>query len=977
MNQATQLYPGVYFETVLPEPSQVLPRMDIAAFVGFAEKGPLHMPVPIEDAARFRDIFGNDVALAWNRDYSRYESSYLGSSVEAFFKNGGRRCWVVRVADENQAYTHTFTIPGLKSIDGQTLLDAHTQARSAGDWADQYQVGSILEFTQLVPNVNIESGIVNIKDDEEGALEVKLEVTSLPAELFAGELVLVSFDDIEADLYLYIDKIEPQSRGYTLSGNTGYWYLTEDSFSPPIPEQITTEDAQYALYPIAQTNNLGFPTVWHFDKPTNSRPRIRLLRFELLAWRQGALEDRVPGLAFSRKHPRFWGNLPDDSVLFKINDGFPVENIHDVTTSLRETVARPRFPLAGSGENEHYLPIGMPSVPSIEYANTSNISGDDLGKSTSIRNGLDSFNSSLFLDDYLSLLNSSALMQEAIQRAYIRDEPTSLSGIYSLLMIDEVTMISVPDAIHRRWDRIPPEPEPKLDAPFLNDVKVSNTSDSYELSWNEISGVTSYILEKDTSTDFNNAKATVIRGNPLATVGEAIDLVPKPDTKLVLNIPAECPDTYYFRVRAERYGEVSPWSNNRAQRIPASSFEQCYFVHANLLELVLHCETISSPPDGQLFSWEFPDKSPSSLDCYELQIAYDAEFKSFDIEYSGRENQYLYVNQTEMTVYVRVRAWRGGQEGPWSNIKSVKPGPLSENTLQDVSLFSDNDLLGIHRAITRLCAARGDMLALLSAPRHYTAQELSEHVFRLNPNPKSSSNDIDKDDTSIPVPPLSTGEAHALDYVAFYHPWVYVAVENGASLQSNTRIILPDGPVAGSIARRSIEQGAWITPANDPFIDVVAVDFGFTTNEWHRLLSDQVNLIQQDTRGFMVMSAETLSQRDELKLINVRRLLNLLRRLAQREGNNFIFEVNSQAFRDRVNNHFTRFLSDMYRRGAFSGNTPQQAFRVVTGSSVNTIQQLDRGRLIIELRVAPAYPMRFLTIRLIQSGTNQIAVEEF
>ena len=46
----TTRLPGVYFETVVPPATGTLPRMDIAAFVGFAPSGPLDVPLAIEDA---------------------------------------------------------------------------------------------------------------------------------------------------------------------------------------------------------------------------------------------------------------------------------------------------------------------------------------------------------------------------------------------------------------------------------------------------------------------------------------------------------------------------------------------------------------------------------------------------------------------------------------------------------------------------------------------------------------------------------------------------------------------------------------------------------------------------------------------------------------------------------------------------------------------------------------------------------------
>ncbi len=73
--------------------------MDIAGFVGFAASGPIDVPVPVEDATQFAAIFGADAPLAWDAEHGEQAYAYLGPAVRAFFRNGGRRCWVVRVAD--------------------------------------------------------------------------------------------------------------------------------------------------------------------------------------------------------------------------------------------------------------------------------------------------------------------------------------------------------------------------------------------------------------------------------------------------------------------------------------------------------------------------------------------------------------------------------------------------------------------------------------------------------------------------------------------------------------------------------------------------------------------------------------------------------------------------------------------------------------------------------------------------------------
>jgi uncharacterized protein len=80
--------PGVYFET--PDRDARPPvalRTDIAGFTGVAAMGPLDQPVRLTSWRQFESVFGGIDADA-----------YLGYAVKAFFENGGRVCWVVRVA---------------------------------------------------------------------------------------------------------------------------------------------------------------------------------------------------------------------------------------------------------------------------------------------------------------------------------------------------------------------------------------------------------------------------------------------------------------------------------------------------------------------------------------------------------------------------------------------------------------------------------------------------------------------------------------------------------------------------------------------------------------------------------------------------------------------------------------------------------------------------------------------------------------
>src|SRR5262245_9835641 len=128
--------PGLAFETRTPPLAEVLPRMDVPVFVGIAASGPPHVPVALEDVAQFATVFGGDAPLAWDASSGSVASAQLAPAVRAFFANGGRRCWVIRVA--GSADTDTMPVPGTLALTvngGHHLGPFSLVARSPGSWA--------------------------------------------------------------------------------------------------------------------------------------------------------------------------------------------------------------------------------------------------------------------------------------------------------------------------------------------------------------------------------------------------------------------------------------------------------------------------------------------------------------------------------------------------------------------------------------------------------------------------------------------------------------------------------------------------------------------------------------------------------------------------------------------------------------------------------------------------------------------------
>ncbi len=116
--------PGVYLEWTEAPPVVGEPRTDVAGFVGIARRGPLHQAVRVEGWPELVATFGGHTT-----------QGYLAYAVAGFFANGGRRCWVVRVADPDQAR------PGvLELLDAQEEPTLRLTARNPGSWAGRLTV---------------------------------------------------------------------------------------------------------------------------------------------------------------------------------------------------------------------------------------------------------------------------------------------------------------------------------------------------------------------------------------------------------------------------------------------------------------------------------------------------------------------------------------------------------------------------------------------------------------------------------------------------------------------------------------------------------------------------------------------------------------------------------------------------------------------------------------------------------------------
>jgi phage tail sheath protein FI len=104
--------------------------------------------------------------------------------------------------------------------------------------------------------------------------------------------------------------------------------------------------------------------------------------------------------------------------------------------------------------------------------------------------------------------------------------------------------------------------------------------------------------------------------------------------------------------------------------------------------------------------------------------------------------------------------------------------------------------------------------------------------------------------------------------------------------------------------------------------------------------------------------------------------MTMLRLALERQSQWIVFEPSTTGLRERLRHTLEVFLLDLYRRGAFTGATEQEAFFVRTGDDLNPRHSLELGRLVAEVGVAPAEPLEFLVLRISGDGDGGVRVEE-
>ena len=198
---------------------------------------------------------------------------------------------------------------------------------------------------------------------------------------------------------------------------------------------------------------------------------------------------------------------------------------------------------------------------------------------------------------------------------------------------------------------------------------------------------------------------------------------------------------------------------------------------------------------------------------------------------------------------------------------------------------------------------------------------------------------------------------------ALYFPFLRI-LQDGTATD-----VPPSGAVAGLVARTDETRGVWKAPAglDADLRDVAGPAIKITDEENGELNPRAVNCLRQfPGKGMVVWGGRTWlgDISSEWKYVNVRRLALFIEESVERGTQWAALEPNNETLWTAIRRDVGDFLQGLFRGGAFAGSRPQDAYFVKCDRSTMTQADIDQGRLIALIGIAPVKPAEFVILRI-------------
>ncbi len=209
-------------------------------------------------------------------------------------------------------------------------------------------------------------------------------------------------------------------------------------------------------------------------------------------------------------------------------------------------------------------------------------------------------------------------------------------------------------------------------------------------------------------------------------------------------------------------------------------------------------------------------------------------------------------------------------------------------------------------------------------------------------------------------------------YAALYYPWVVVRDPS----VSQDVAMAPSGHMAGIYARVDADRGVFKAPANEVIFGIQRLEQDITKREQDILNPVNINVLRLfPNRGNRVWGARVLTSDASWKYVPVRRLFIYVEQSIDYGTQWVVFEPNDEPLWARVRQTITNFLTTVWRSGALQGSKPDEAFFVKCDHTTMTQDDIDNGRLICVIGIAPVKPAEFVIFRIQQKTLDQTTAQ--
>jgi len=228
-----------------------------------------------------------------------------------------------------------------------------------------------------------------------------------------------------------------------------------------------------------------------------------------------------------------------------------------------------------------------------------------------------------------------------------------------------------------------------------------------------------------------------------------------------------------------------------------------------------------------------------------------------------------------------------------------------------------------------------------------------------------------------------TNSSISSTFVQLCYPWLKTA----GSRYLPELLEVPEGALAGLLARNALRQGAYRSVTNLLQTDVTdifpmlrqdqmyaATNIALSDASPDAGLIDRVSLFGFTPDGIKLLSDVTTSNVTNHRPASINRIIALVVRAARRAGEEYVFENNGESLWADIRQRLNELLLTLYNLGALRGKQPEDAFFVRCDRSTMTQNDIDSGRVIAEMHIEPAASIESIDIYLAMNQGGQVTL---